>query len=69
MHILRNLILLVGDQFTKPNSRKNHSLKVFGIKDELQTNAVCDNVTIKNSKEPKVLKITFDNNLTSLPKI
>lgn len=40
---------------------KIHSLKVLCIKDELQTNAACDNVTVKNSKEQKVLKTTFDN--------
>ena len=33
---------------------------LFGVKDELQTDLVSNNVTIKNSKEGKVMGITFD---------
>ena len=39
------------------------SFMLFGVKDELQTDLVSNNVTIKNSKEEKVLGITFDNKL------
>ena len=33
---------------------------LFGVKDELQTDLVSKNVTTKNSKEEKVLGITFE---------
>ena len=36
---------------------------INGTKDELQTGFVSNNVTIENSKEEKVLGITFDNKL------
>ena len=36
------------------------SFMLFGVKDELQTDLVSNNVTIKNSKEGKVMGITFD---------
>ena len=36
---------------------------LFGMKDELQTDFVCNNVTIKNRKEENALGITFDNKL------
>ena len=39
------------------------SFMLFGIKDELQTDFVSNNVTTKNSKEEKFLGITFDNKL------
>ena len=39
------------------------SFMLFDIKNELQTDFVSNNVTIKNSKEEKVFGITFDNNL------
>ena len=39
------------------------SFMLFGIKCELQTDFVSNNVTRKNSKEEKVLGITFDNKL------
>ena len=47
---------------------------LFGIKDELQTEIVSNNVTIKNSKEEKVLGVILDNipnfptHLTSITK-
>ena len=34
---------------------------LFGVKDELPTDLVSDNITIKNSKDEKVLGITFQN--------
>ena len=33
---------------------------LFGVKDKLQTDLVSHNVTTKNSKEEKVLGITFE---------
>ena len=39
------------------------SFMLFGVKDELQTDLVSNNVTIKNSKEENELGITFDSNL------
>ena len=39
------------------------SFMLFCVKDELQTDLVSNNVTIKNSKDEKVLEITFDNKL------
>ena len=39
------------------------SFMLFGIKDELQTDLLSNNVTTKNSKQEKVLGITFDNKL------
>ena len=33
---------------------------LFGVKDELQTDLVSNNVTTKNSKEEKALGITFE---------
>ena len=36
---------------------------LFGVKDELQTDFVSNNATIKNGKEEKVLGITFDKKL------
>ena len=35
-------------------------LMLFAVKDELQTDLVSNNVTIRNSKDEKVLGITFD---------
>ena len=35
------------------------SFKLFGVKDELQTDLVSNNVTIKNSKEENGLGIYF----------
>ena len=39
------------------------SFVLFDVKDELQADLVCNNVTIKNNKEEKVLGITFENKL------
>ena len=39
------------------------SLGNKGVKDELQTDLVSSNITVKNSKEENVLGITFDNKL------
>ena len=39
------------------------SFMLFGVKNELQTDFVPKNVTMKNSKEEKVLGVTFDNKL------
>ena len=36
---------------------------LFGVKDELQTDLVSNNVTIRNSKEEKGQGIPFDNKL------
>ena len=50
------------------------SFMLFGVKDELQTELVSNNVTIKNSKEEKVLRVILDNipdfstHLTSITK-
>ena len=49
-------------------------LMLFAVKDELQTDLVSNNVTIRNSKDEKVLGITFDiklefsSHLTSITK-
>ena len=40
---------------------------LFGVKDELQTDLVSSNITVKNSKEENVLGITFDNKLDFFP--
>ena len=51
------------------------SSMLFGVKGKLQTDLVSNNVTIRNSKNEKVLGITFDNklyfamHLTSITKI
>ena len=37
------------------------SFMLFCVKDEFQTDLVSNNVTIRNSKEEKVLGITFDS--------
>ena len=39
------------------------SFMLFDVKDELQTDLVSKNISIRNSKEEKVLGITFDNKL------
>ena len=39
------------------------SFMPFGVKDELQTDLVSNNATIKNSKSEKIPGITFDNKL------
>ena len=39
------------------------SFMLLGVDDELQTNLVCGNETLKNSKQEKVLGITIDNTL------
>ena len=39
------------------------SIMLFGVKDELQRGLVSNNVTIKNSKEEKLLGINFDNTI------
>ena len=36
---------------------------LFGVKNELQTYILFNNVTIKNSKDKKVLRITIDSKL------
>ena len=36
---------------------------LLGVDDELLTNLVCGNETLKNSKQEKVLGVTADNNL------
>ena len=43
------------------------SFVLLGVKNELQTDLTFNNVTIKNSKEKKVLKITIDNKLDVSP--
>ena len=35
----------------------------YGVDDELETNLVCGNETLKNSKQEKVLGVTIDNKL------
>ena len=40
-----------------------YSFILLGIDDELQTNLVCGNETLKNSKQEKVLVVTIDNKL------
>ena len=39
------------------------SFILLGVHDELQTNLVCGNETLKNSKQKKVLGVTIDNKL------
>ena len=39
------------------------SFILLGVDDELQTNLVCENETLKNSKQEKVLGVTIDNKL------
>ena len=39
------------------------SFMLVGVDDELQTNLVCGNETLKNSKQEKVLGVTIDNKL------
>ena len=34
---------------------------LLGVDDELQTNLVCGNESLKNSKQEKVLGVTIDN--------
>ena len=36
---------------------------LLGVDNELQTNLVCANETVKNSKQEKVLGVTIDNKL------
>ena len=36
---------------------------LLGVDDELQTNLVCGNKTLKNSKQEKALGVTIDNKL------
>ena len=36
---------------------------LLGVDNELQTNLVCGNETLKNSKQEKVLGVTIDNTL------
>ena len=43
-----------------------NSFMIFGIKNELETDLVSNNITIKNNKEEKVLGITFHNKLDFL---
>ena len=37
------------------------SFMLLGVDDKLQTNLVCENATLKNSKQEKVLRVTVDN--------
>ena len=39
------------------------SFMLLGVDNELQTNLVCANETLKNSKQEKVLGVTIDNKL------
>ena len=39
------------------------SFMLLGVADELQTNLVCRNKTIKNSKQEKILEVTTDSKL------
>ena len=39
------------------------SFMLLGVDDELQTNLVCGNKTLKNSKQEEVLGVTIDNKL------
>ena len=39
------------------------SFMLLGVDDELQTNLVCGNKTLKNGKQEKVLGVTIDNKL------
>ena len=38
-----------------------YSFMLLGVYDELQTNLVCGNETLKNSKREKLLVVTLDN--------
>ena len=44
------------------NSDK-YSFMLLGVDDEFQTNLVCGNETLKNSKQEKLLGVTIDNKL------
>ena len=39
------------------------SFMLLGVDDELQTNVICGNETLKNSKQEKILVVTIDNKL------
>ena len=39
------------------------SYMLLGVDDELQTNLVCENETLKKGKQEKVLGVTIDNKL------
>ena len=39
------------------------SSMLLGVDDELQTNLVCGNETLKNSKQEKILGVSIDNKL------
>ena len=41
------------------------SFMLLGVDDELQTNLVCGNTTLKNSKQEKVLGVTIDKNFAT----
>ena len=41
------------------------SFMLLGVDDELQTNLVCGNETLKNSKQEKVLGVTIGKNSIS----
>ena len=43
------------------------SFTLLGVDDELQTNLVCGNETLQNSKQEKVLGITIENKLNFAP--
>ena len=45
-----------------PNPNKC-SFMLLGVDNKLQTNLVCRNETLKNSKQEKVLGVTIDNKL------
>ena len=38
-------------------------LSVLSVDDDLQTNLACENETLKNSKQEKVLGVTIENKL------
>ena len=38
---------------------------LLGVADELQTNLMCGNETLKNSKQEKLLGVTIDNKFNS----
>ena len=50
------------NNFMVPNPDKC-SFMLLGVDDELQTNLVCGNETLKNSEEEKVLGVTIHNKL------
>ena len=41
----------------------NAPFMLLGVDDELQTNLVCGNQTLKNSKQEKIIWVTIDNKL------